>query len=163
MQTPRRVYLFLHFSHTTSKTTQNTTYMSKQGPIPKAALPFCENLGLHHNRSMIRYSNRYMHTHGIGLSSHTLIVPKIREEALLFVPMYCPTPKLRHPTAMIMSPTATDPKVCSSTQIIIATTRPIKLIAVPAFLYLLSRFYQNWRLHYHQEIRIYCQPAVANA
>lgn len=106
--------------------------MSKQGPIPKAALPFCENLGLHHNRSMIRYSNRYMHTHGIGLSSHTLIVPKIREEALLFVPMYCPTPKLRHPTAMIMSPTATDPKVCSSTQIIIATTRPIKLIAVPA-------------------------------
>ena len=68
---------------------------------------------------------------GISMTIHTLTVQNQNEAFSLFSPINCPITNIITPTAIKLSPTATENDVCFSFQIIMATTKPIKLKTLP--------------------------------
>ena len=68
---------------------------------------------------------------GIKIKIHTLTIRNQNEDFSLFSPVNCPIANIIIPTAIKLSPTATENDVCFSFQIIMAATKPIKFKTLP--------------------------------
>lgn len=68
---------------------------------------------------------------GIKQRTHTFTIQNQNDDFFLFSPMNCPIANIIIPTAIRISSTATELGVCSCTQIIMATTKSIKLNTLP--------------------------------